>query len=233
MKKTFSFLFLVASYGYAFANKLTISSNSRYNIKVMIDGRFYQPDRNNNDAAFMISDLRPGNRNIQIYQQKNNGRGWQANNNDRNMQLIYNGNLFIKQGFDVDISINRFGRAFIDEQPINRYEEEGNGYDNSPWNNGPQAMNDRSFQQLKQSMSRDAFEDARINIGKTAVANNYASSSQVKELMQLFNFENNKLELAKYCYRFATDKENFYSVADGLQYSSSKNELMQFIQQNR
>ena len=72
-----------------------------------------------------------------------------------------------------------------------------------------------------------------MNITKTAVANNYVSSSQVKELMQLFNFENNKLDLAKFCYRFATDKENFYSVADELQYTSSKNELMRFIQQNR
>jgi hypothetical protein len=54
------------------------------------------------------------------------------------------------------------------------------------------------------------------------------SSSQVKELMAQFNFEANKLELAKYCYRFATDKQYYYSVADGLAFSNSKKRIAAF-----
>jgi hypothetical protein len=129
MNKTFtlvfSMIFFLASAGYAFQNRLTISSNSNLGIRVIIDGRTYQLDKNDRDI--LLSDLRPGNRNIKIYGQKNSGRNVYGNiNNEKNMQLLYNGNLYIKDGVDVDVSINRFGKVFVDEQAMNR----DNGYDN-------------------------------------------------------------------------------------------------------
>jgi hypothetical protein len=241
MNKTFtlliSFLLLAAS-GFALENRLTISSNSNTSIRVLIDGRAYQPDNARSEREISLTDLRPGIRNIKIYMENNPGRSRPGYNNraDRNMQLIYNANLYIRDGVDVDLSINRFGKVFIDEQVLdrtygnnNRYDDEYGGGD---WNRGNQPMNDRAFLQLKQSLAREQFEDARLNIAKRAI-NSFVSSSQVKELMAQFNFENNKLDLAKYCYRFATDKQYYYSVADGLNYSNSKNELMRFIQQQR
>ncbi len=235
MKKTFtlliSMIILGASAGYAYQNKLTISSNNQNLLRVQIDGRFFQ--LNKNDAEIIINDQRPGTRNIKVYQQRNNGRGWQGNN-ERNMQLLYNGTLTIREGYHVDVTINRFGKAFIDERAIGRsyYDDDEDGYYNqNDWNRQP--MNDRSFMQLKQSLSRESFDDARMNIAKAAVARNYLSSYQVKDLLSLFAFENSKLEMAKYYYRFTTDPGNYYVVADGLNYNSSKNELMRFIQQNR
>ena len=94
-------------------------------------------------------------------------------------------------------------------------------------------MNDRSFMQLKQTISRESFDDGKINIAKVAIANTYLTSNQVKDLLSLYNFENSKLDLAKYCYRFAIDPGNYYVVADALTYSTSKNDLMKYIQQNR
>ena len=64
----FSMIFLGASVGYAYQNKLTISSNNKNLLRVQIDGRFYQ--LNKNDAEIIINDQRPGNRNIKVYQQK-------------------------------------------------------------------------------------------------------------------------------------------------------------------
>ncbi len=237
MKKTFtllfSMIFLGASVGYAFQNKLTISSNNKSNLRVQIDGKFYQ--LSNNSAEISLNDQRPGTRNIKVYQQKNNGRGWQGNN-DRNMQLLYNGNLTIREGYHVDVTINRFGKAFIDERAMNRYDDDdyanNNGYgEQNNWNRQP--MNDRSFTQMKQTISRESFDDAKMTIAKAAIANNYLSSYQVKDLLSLFSFENSKLEMAKYYYRYATDSNNYYIVADALSYSTSKNELMRYIQQNR
>ena len=157
------------------------------------------------------------------------------------MQLLYNGNLYIKDGVDVDLSINRFGKVFVDEQALSRDTEYDDRYDNrnndrnDNWDRDRnlQPMNDRSFLQLKQTIARESMDDSKLNFAKTAINNSSVSSSQVKELMAQFNFEANKLELAKYCYRFASDKQYYYSVADGLTFSNSKNELLRFIQQQK
>lgn len=244
MKKTFTLLiaiiFLGASVTYAWQNRLTISSNNKNTLTVQIDGKFYP--LNKNEAALVIHDQSPGTRNIKVYQQINNKRGRQYSNTNRQwnneafMQLLYNGNLYIKDGYDVDITINRFGKAFVDEQLIGRYTENEDSYDNyqDPYNNGyRQPMNARSFVQLKQNIGRESFDDNRMNMAKAAIINNYISSNQVKELLYLFSFEAAKLELAKYCYRFATDPGNYYVVAAALTYSSSKTELMKYIQQNK
>ena len=157
------------------------------------------------------------------------------------MQLLYNGNLYIRDGVDVDMSINRFGKVFVDEQTMTRDYDNDDRYDNRNNyrnDNGNrdrniQPMNERSFQQLKQTLTRETMEDTRLNLAKTVINNSSVSSSQVKELMAQFNFEANKLELAKYCYKFATDKQYYYSVADGFTFSNSKNELLRFIQQQK
>lgn len=237
-----SMILFLASSGYAFQNRLTINSNSNSDIRVLIDGKTYQLDKNRNDRQMMLNNLRPGTRNIKIYMQKNNTNRWQGNiNNERNMQLLYNGNLYIRDGVDVDVSINRFGKVFVDEQTINRDYEYDDRYDNrnndrnDNWerDRNRQPMNDRSFLQLKQTLARESMEDSRLNLAKTVINNSSIGSSQVKELMAQFNFEANKLELAKYCYRFATDKQYYYSVAEGLNFSNSKNELLRFIQQQK
>ncbi len=241
MNRTFTLLFsflLLASSGFALENRLTISSNNNTSIRVLIGGRTYQPDNARNDREVSLTDLRPGTRNIKIYMENNSGRIRPGYNNrtERNMQLIYNANLYIRDGVDVDLSINRFGKVFIDEQVLERTYGNNDRYDGNygreDWNPGNQPMNDRVFQQLKQSLAREQFEETRLNIAKRAI-NSFVSCNQVKELMAQFNFENNKLDLAKYCYRYATDKQYYYSVADGLNYSNSKNELMRFIQQQK
>lgn len=237
MKKTFtlicSMIFLLVTNSFAWQNRLTISSNYKGSIKVLIDGRFYEPGKNNDEI--LISDQRPGNRNIKVYQQQNNERG-RRGNRERDMELLYNGNLFIKDGFDVDVSINRFGKVFIDERVMDRnngyendeHDNRNNGNGNGKWNKQP--MNERSFMQLKQTIGNESFDATRANILKTAVVENSLSSYQVKLLLGLFSFENSKLEMAKYCYRFVYDAPNYYMVADVFTFSNSKTELMKYIQ---
>lgn len=247
MSKTFTLLFsmisFLASAGYGYQNRLTITSNNNYSISVVIDGRAYQIDRSGKDREILLSDLRPGTRNLKIYAVKNSGRVGRANiNNERNMQLIYNGNLYIRDGVDMDVSINRFGKVFVDEQAMDRYNQKDNRYSNGDrdrYGNGDrnrnaQPMNERSFLQLKLALSRESSEENRVNLVRSALYNNtYVSSVQVRDLLGLLGFEANKLLVAKYCYQFTTDKQNYYTVADGLHYSNSKNELVRFIQQQK
>ncbi len=237
MKKLFTLIICVnilgISFVYAWQNRLTISSQHSNLLWVQIDGRSYQLSRN--DTEISLSDLRPGTRNIKVYQQRDNGRSWQGNN-ERNRQLLYNGNVTVREGYHLDVSINRFGKAFIDQQALGRdygyYDDNRPGYNQQDnWNRQP--MNERSFEQLKQRLRRESFDAAKMNTAKAVMGGSYLASEQVRELLGLFNFETSKLDMAKYYYRFATDPGNYYVVVDALSYSSSKNDLTRFIQQHQ
>lgn len=237
MKKTFTSLFatlfvliLTAS---ANNSKLTISSNMQQTIRVLIDGKTYHLNARSSNAEIVLQELRPGTRNIKIYKESvgyTNGRT--GRNNNRNSQLIYNGNVFIKSGYHTDVLINRFGKAFIDERYVNSSDYYDDTYVDNNWNET--AMSSTAFNQLKQSIKRESFDDTRLRIAKSAINNNrWLTVIQVKELMQLFSFDNNKLELAKYCYGFTTDRYQYYTVADALVFNNSKTTLLDFIEQQR
>ncbi len=221
-------------------SRLSISTTGKNNFRIMLDGSYLNPQQGA-DGEIMINNIRAGNHNIKVYQQ-NNGYDNRNNDNRRNsskriqQQLVYDGNIYIKPLFHVDITINRFGKAFVDEQRIDE-----NIYGNGNWNNGNNngnwnnnaAMNARDFIMLKQTIARETYENTRLSIAKQVINGNYFSAQQVMEIMQLFSYENNKLDIAKYAYRFAADKNNYYQVANALGYTASKEELMRYIQQNR
>ncbi len=215
-------------------SRLSISTASKNNFRIMLDGN-YISSQQGADGEIMINNIRAGNHNIKIYQQ-NNGYDNRNYDNRRNssrriqQQLVYDGNIYIKPQYHVDVTINRFGKAFIDEQRIdeNFYGNNNNG----TWNNNI-AMNARDFMMLKQTIARETYETTRLSIAKQAINGNYFSAQQVMEIMQLFSYENNKLDIAKYAFRYAADKNSYYQVADALGYSVSKEELMRYIQQNR
>ena len=58
---------------------------------------------------------------------------------------------------------------------------------------------------------------------------NQFSADQVKSMMQVFSFENARLELAKYAYRNTMDQRNYFVVYDALSYSSSKEQLAEYL----
>ena len=47
--------------------------------------------------------------------------------------------------------------------------------------------------------------------------------------MGLLSFESNKLELAKFAYRFVADKQKFFLVNDSFTFESSIGELDRFV----
>jgi hypothetical protein len=94
-------------------------------------------------------------------------------------------------------------------------------------------MSDNDFINAKESLTREWFENKRANLAKQVFDGNYFRSSQVKDLLQLFTFENNKLELAKYAYGRTVDKGNYIIINDVLTFSNSKDELARYIRDFR
>ncbi|MBL7748658.1 MAG: DUF4476 domain-containing protein [Chitinophagaceae bacterium] len=236
MKKIFTLLFssLLSLSLLAFdGSRLSISSpGTSTEMKIEIDGRKFSMKNN----SITVSYLAEGRHNIKIYRDKKRG-GF-----GRREDVIYQSTIFLKRGFHLDITVNRFGKVMTDERRIDRdddyYQDEDEYYDNDNdnggWNGGRgNVMSGREFETLKESLRKEWFENNRITSVKTVTDKNNFTTQQVKELMLLFTFENNRLEVAKYAYRKTVDKQNYYQLNEALTFSSSKDELARFIRESR
>ena len=105
---------------------------------------------------------------------------------------------------------------------------QGNG---NPWGFpiGPQAMAGNDFEMLKSTINGKTFDSDKMNILKMAMMNNHFSASQVTQLVSLFDFESNKVAVAKALYSKVVDKGNYYLVNNAFNFSSSSSELAEYI----
>ncbi len=99
-----------------------------------------------------------------------------------------------------------------------------NGTVGCPWPVSPQ-----DFGEIKQSISSKSFDDSKLTIAKQVISTNCLLSSQVKEIMLLFSFEDTRLELAKYAYGYTFDIGNYYKLNDAFTFETSIDELNQYI----
>jgi hypothetical protein len=110
-----------------------------------------------------------------------------------------------------------------------RYVMQGyNGPYGCPW-----PMTPPDFEQAKRSIASKDFEDSKLTIAKQIIGSNCLLSSQVREIMLLFSFEDSRLEFAKYAYGYTLDLGNYFKVNDAFTFESSIDELNEYIQQYR
>jgi len=93
----------------------------------------------------------------------------------------------------------------------------------------PYPMAEQDFQQAKRSIESKSFSDSKLTMAKQVISSNCLLTSQVYELMNLFTFEDDKLEVAKYAYRYTLDVGNYFRVNDAFTFESSIEELDEYI----
>lgn len=249
MKTTSTLLMAIfismASFAIPVQSKLSITVVGHQNIQIMVDNNRYQGQEN----SIVINNLQPGHHTIKVYSSRNNQqrRIWGHHNN---LRLIYSSTVYVRPGYYTGITIDRFGKAVVDQRAIrsNRRNDDWDGYKNDGRYNdrndryddrddrykghddyNRRAVSEQSFTSMVQALRREYSENSRLVLAKQMVEQNYFSAEQVKYMMQLFSFENNKLELAKFAYRKTTDQKNYFVVYDALSYSSSKEQLAEYI----
>lgn len=93
----------------------------------------------------------------------------------------------------------------------------------------PYPMSQYDFEGAKNSIVSKNFEDSKLTIAKQIVGANCMLSSQVREIMKLFDFEDTKLQFAKFAYNKTYDIGNYYKLNDAFQFESSIDELNSYI----
>jgi hypothetical protein len=93
----------------------------------------------------------------------------------------------------------------------------------------PYPMSAQDFSGVKGSISSKSFEDSKLAIAKQVIGSNCLLSSQVKEIIMLFSFEDTRLDFAKYAYGYTFDIGNYYQVNDAFKFESSIDDLNKYI----
>ena len=226
----FTFLFGGLMTVSAFASAVTVTFPGNKNYQVVIDGRNIR----SNDYygnSIRLNHLRQGRHSIQIYKANANKR---RNAN----QVVYASDFTTKPQYDLFITVDNRGRVQMDERRNTDYRRNddnwgnngyGNnrrndnygrnngGYDNGGGNNNyNRAMSDADFSQLEKKIRGQWF--GKLNTAKDAVGRNYFTTYQVRQILQIFSPENDKLELAKLAYKNTVDQNNFRQLYDLFSY---------------
>lgn len=214
-------------------NRLSVSVvSNKMDLKIEIDGKKYSMQQDN---SFTLQNLREGNHSVKIYTEKKKGGGV-FRSGKKQQEILFNSSVYLKRGFHTDITVNRFGKVFTDERRIDANDEwdDDYGYDDQDQHEGwHKVINDDQFNFLKSELRKEWFESSRLTIAQTMMEDNFFTVAQVKELMYLFTFETNRVQIAKTAYRSTVDKENYYQLNDALTFSSSKEDLARFIRESR
>lgn len=99
-----------------------------------------------------------------------------------------------------------------------------NGPYGCPWPMTPQ-----DFAAAKNTISSKTWDETRLSIAKQVTQSNCLFADQVKEVVMLMEWEETKLDFAKFAYRYTYDQANYFKVHDAFEWESSIEDLNRSI----
>jgi hypothetical protein len=224
---------------------LTIKSADNADIRIVLDGKRFEP----NDNAIMFRGIEDGYHTLKVFKQRNSGF---FNMSGKRYELVYNTSVNIKRRTHLFITIERNGRISMQENKLKRdWARQDRDWDNGNYGKGYdfdhegqwgeydrheghiRGMNDREFRDVLQSIEKEWLESNKLKSASQIARTNNLTTAQVEQVLLLFSFENNKLELAKQAYANTVDKRNYTMLFDVFSFNSSKLELERYIERYR
>ncbi|MBI1288008.1 MAG: DUF4476 domain-containing protein [Flavobacteriales bacterium] len=93
----------------------------------------------------------------------------------------------------------------------------------------PWPMEESDFQSAQNSVASKDFEDSKFTVAKQITGSNCLTADQVRRMMGTFDFEQTKLDYAKFAYDKTYDIGNYYKLNDAFEFSSSIDDLNAYI----
>ena len=87
----------------------------------------------------------------------------------------------------------------------------------------------QNVERILNAIENESFNDDKMMVAKQATNKKCLSVQQIKQIMDKFSFEDNKLEFAKSAYSNCLNKDEYYMVNESFTFSSSKSELNDYI----
>jgi hypothetical protein len=86
-----------------------------------------------------------------------------------------------------------------------------------------------SYNSLISSIDKKSFGDDKLTLAKQAISSNCMSVVQIKGVMNVLGWEDNRLDFAKHAYSRCVDPQNYFQVNDAFDFDSSTEELDEYI----
>lgn len=192
----------------------------------------------NASGKYRFFDLSAGRLPISIYNQgylvyrtKLNIR----NNSRMVLDFFSNQGLYLLDSYPVQ---NQYGFNEWDDVWNNPYQNYGNnGYHNNSYNNNGyndgygygNSMNQQDFYQFQNVFQRYSFDEDKLEFLNRQAQNISFSTQQIRSILKMMSFEENRLEASKMLYANCSDKKNYYMVLDSFSFDSTKRELSRYI----
>jgi hypothetical protein len=206
---------------------LTVRSAEKSPIVVIVDGKCFDIGSN----SIMIADLEPAYHEVKVYQQTINGS---VELSGKDCDVLFNSSVLLKPRTTLMIAIDDCGAITMNETKAKKPDFgdtwNGGNYNDRPGNNiYSKAISNNEFERVLWAINKESIETNKMTSAEQVITTNYFTTEQVKQLLRLFSFESNKLQLAKLCYDRVVDQSNYSTLSNLFSYNSSKDELAQCI----
>jgi len=207
---------------------LTVKSAERTPIVVIVDGKCFDIGSN----SIMISGLEPTYHDVKVYQQSFDGN---VEFGGKDCDVLFSSSVLLKPRTRLLIDIDDCGVITMNENRMRTREFgdtwQGGNFDNhfGSGNIYTKAIGNGEFDRVLWAISKEGFETNKMRSAEQIIDANYFTTAQLRQLLGLFNFESNKLQLAKLGYDKVVDQSNYYSLNDVFSYNSSRDELARCI----
>ena len=90
-------------------------------------------------------------------------------------------------------------------------------------------MNQADFTNGLNYIHNQNFESTRLTVAKQMLSGNWVTSDQVRQMMLQMNFEDSRIEIARFAYNRVVDPQNYFVVNNGFTFSSSVDQLNSYL----
>lgn len=99
----------------------------------------------------------------------------------------------------------------------------------APVASSPQAMSSMDFDDYLAAIRSKTFEDSKLSTAKAPLSGQYLTARQIKQVMQVFTFEDTRLEFAIFAHSRCVDPSNYYQVYEAFEFELSIDDLQEAI----
>lgn len=89
------------------------------------------------------------------------------------------------------------------------------------------AVSNEKFEVYRSAIKAESFTSNQMEVAKQVTY--CLNTTQIKSIMEIFSFESNKLDYAKWAYANCVDKSNYFLLNSAFSFSSSKTELSNYV----
>lgn len=86
-----------------------------------------------------------------------------------------------------------------------------------------------AFKTFKTTVSKHAFDDNKMNEIVQSLGTKCFSSEQVKSLLGILSFEEDKIKIAKKAFIRVSDPENYSVILSAFSFQTSKEEIRKYV----